>query len=340
MARGRAQCVLTVGSIMALALSACASTTATSPATSPLSVASPSGSARASAAPDASVQASPAPDASGPPELAGRLLFSRFTEATHTFDGTFTSAPNGTAEQSVPMPGPEGGGRWSRSGSEIAVMTILPDNRVGTAIIAADGTVLRTLEIPDPSLNLVCTVWSPDDARLACEGWDDADASRNGIYALSSADGSDLVRLTEPPDGMADIAGDVSIDGQVIFKRYPGGEAPGALWLVPLTGGAPVEMASGAYEDPGRFDPEGQLIATSAGGQIVIVDRDGAQVHRVDNRSRFEFGPDWSPDGEWIVFSGSAGAFVADLFISHADGTGRFLVAGTPDNEIVVDWGP
>ncbi len=31
------------------------------------------------------------------------------------------------------------------------------------------------LEIPDPTLNLPCGVWSIDDARLACEGWDDTD---------------------------------------------------------------------------------------------------------------------------------------------------------------------
>ncbi len=46
-------------------------------------------------------------------------------------------------------------------------MTILDDDRVGTAIIGPDGTVDRILEIPDETLNAVCTVWSPDDTRLA-----------------------------------------------------------------------------------------------------------------------------------------------------------------------------
>jgi hypothetical protein len=42
------------------------------------------------------------------------------------------------------------------------------NERVGTAIIEPDGTAARTLAIADKSLNLPCTVWSPDDERLAC----------------------------------------------------------------------------------------------------------------------------------------------------------------------------
>jgi hypothetical protein len=105
--------------------------------------------------------------------LTGRLMFSRFDEGTHTFISTHVARADGSHETELPLPGPEGGGRWSRSGEEIALMTVLPDERIGTAIIALDGTVKRVLEIPDKSLNLVCVVWSPDDSRLACEGWDD-----------------------------------------------------------------------------------------------------------------------------------------------------------------------
>jgi hypothetical protein len=166
-------------------------------------------------------------------------------------------------------------------------MTILPDDRVGTAIITADGTVLRTLEIPDPKLNLVCTVWSPDDARLACEGWDDSDASRGGIYTVSPVDGSDLRRLTEPPSGMAYLPGDVSADGHLVFKRYAGEEAPGPLWLVPMTDGEASPLSAASYGDPGQFDPDGQLVATAGSGQLAILDRQGAVVHQPEHGPRF-----------------------------------------------------
>ena len=162
---------------------------------------------------------------------SGRLLFSRFIEATHTFTGMFVSRTNGSDEIAIPLPGPEGGGRWSKSGTQIAVMTVLADKRIGTAIIAPDGTVLRVLEIPDVTLNVSCTVWSRDDARLACEAWDDTDSSRNGIYTVRASDGGDLQRLTTPPAGKHDLPGDYSSAGQFVFKRHTGDEGPGPLML-------------------------------------------------------------------------------------------------------------
>jgi Tol biopolymer transport system component len=219
-------------------------------------------------------------------------------------------------------------------------MTILPDDRVGTAIIDVEGNVLRTLDIADPTLNLVCTVWSADDSRLVCEGWDDTDESRRGLYAVSSVDGGDLLRVTEPPSGSADLPGDLSADGRLVFKRYSGDEAPGALWIVPLTGGDATLLSDGSFEDPGRFSPDGALIASSIDGQVVFVDRAGGDIQALDVGGRYEFGPDWSPDGEWIVFSSTESAFRADLFISRPDGAERYAITDTPDNEITVDWGP
>ena len=173
-------------------------------------------------------------------KFAGRLLFSRFIEASHTFTGMFVADTDGSAETAVPLPWTEEGwGSWSRSGTEIAVPTLLADGRIGTAIIATDGTLLRELSIPDPTLNLVCTVWSGDDTRLACEAWDDADSSRNGIYTVHSSDGADLQRLTTPPAGKRDLPGDYSSDGQFVFKRYTGDEGPGPLMLVAANGGEP-----------------------------------------------------------------------------------------------------
>jgi dihydroorotate dehydrogenase (NAD+) catalytic subunit len=48
----------------------------------------------------------------------------------------FVAQTDGNAETAVPLPWEEGGGQWSMSGAEIAVPTLLPDERIGTAIIA------------------------------------------------------------------------------------------------------------------------------------------------------------------------------------------------------------
>jgi Tol biopolymer transport system component len=276
-----------------------------------------------------------------PPGLSGRLLFARFTEAVHTFTGMFTLAPDGTDEVEIPMPWTEGGGRWSNSGDMIAVPTLLDSGQVGTAILDPTGQVLRQLEIAEQGLNLPCTTWSPDDSRLACGGWDDSDASRLGIYTVDSSDGSDIQRVTTAPDGKRDTAGGWSADGKILFKRGLGDEGPGALYFVEAAGGDPVLTIPGSHEDPGRLSPDGTLIATAAGGVIQVYDLSGTQISRIKKSGDFLFGPDWSPDGAWLVFSAAPGGqFHADLHIARPDGTEMFQVTHTADNEIAVDWGP
>ena len=277
---------------------------------------------------------------SAPPGLSGRLVFARFLEETHTFTGMFAAAADGSGEVELPMPAGEGGGRWSTTGDLIAVPTQLDDGRIGTAILDPTGTILRELEIESEGLNLACTTWSPDDARLACEGWDDTDPARRGVYTVRSADGGDIQRLTTPPPGMGDDDGDWSPDGTIVFKRYPGDEAPGPLFVVDATGGEPKPLTPGGQEDPGRFSPDGTLVATSTNGVIQVVDLTGKPVSTIEREGDYLFGPAWSPDGAWLVFSRTtSGQFLSDLFIARPDGADSYQVTRTSDNEISVDWG-
>ena len=287
------------------------------------------------------------PSPTAPPTLTspatvfdGQLLFSRFTEASHTFTGMFTARTDGSAETEVPLPWTEGWGRWSRSGKDIAVPTLLDDGRIGTAIIASDGTVLRILSIPDPTLNLVCTFWSHDDTRLACEGWDDADPSRNGIYTVRASDGGDVQRLTTPSAGQHDCPGDYSADGQFVFVRGAGDEGNGPLMLIDANGGEPRLLYDGPVEDCGRFSPDGRFVLTSTNGSLLVLDLDGQVVQRISIDGHFSFGPVWSPDGTRIAFSlTTPGVYAAEIYISLPDGTDLQQVTDTADNEINVDWG-
>jgi len=273
-------------------------------------------------------------------KFEGRLLFSRFNEASHAFTGMFVAQADGSAETAIPLPWEEGWGRWSRSGKEIAVPTQLADERIGTAIIAADGTVLRVLAIPDATLNLVCTVWSGDDARLACEAWDDTDSSRNGIYTVSASDGADLQRLTTPPDGKHDFPGDYSPAGQFVFMRATGDEGPGPLMLVDANGGEPRILYDGLMEDAGRFSPDGRFVVTSSNGSLMVIDLDGQVADTISIDDHFAFGPAWSPDGTRIAFSlTTPGVYRADIYTSLPDGTDLQQVTNTSANEINVDWG-
>lgn len=277
--------------------------------------------------------------ASGDPNLAGHLLFSRFDESTHTFLSTHISRADGSGETEVAMPGPEGGGRWSWSGDDIAVMTVLPDDRIGTAIIKPDGTIKRVLKIPDASLNLVCTVWSPDDKRLACEGFDETNPLRSGIYSVRSSDGGGLVRLTKTPADLVDLPGDYSPDGtQFLFKRTTE-EDPGPLMVVPAAGGQTKPLSDLLVEDPGRYSRDGNTILTSSDGYIVLLNAAGLEISRfAHEEGTYLFGATWSPDDSHIAYSGNTGS-ASDIYTSLPDGTDQHQVTSTTDNEIRVEWG-
>ncbi|HSV40598.1 MAG TPA: hypothetical protein VLI04_17680 [Nocardioidaceae bacterium] len=271
--------------------------------------------------------------------LEGRLLFSRFNESTHTFLSTHVANADGSDEVEVTMPGPEGGGQWSHSGEEIAVMTVVPDGRIGTAIIDAEGEVLRIFELPDDSINLVCTVWSPDDSRLACEAWDESNPSRTGIYTVRSNDGSDLVRLTKAPANMFDLPGDYSPDGSSFLFKRTTEEDDAPLMVVSTAGGKPTQVSDEPYGDPGRYSVDGETILTSAEGELVLLDSQGVETGRIVTEGHFLFGPVWSPDGTHIAYSDAFGGPFADIYVCLPDGSDRKQITDTEDNEMRLEWG-
>ena len=294
-----------------------------------------------SASPSPSTNPSPSTSVlAGDARLKGQLLFSRFDESTHTFVSTHTSGLDGSRETEIPMPGSEGGGRWSNSGDNIAVATELNDDRIGTAILRPDGSVVRVFAIPQKGLNLPCTVWARDDKRLACEGWDNGDPSRAGIYTVRASDGGGLVRLTRTPPELNDLLGDYSPDGSTVLFKRSSGEDPGPLMVVPAAGGRTRPLADLDVEDPARYSRDGRTILTSAGGRILTLDATGRETGEIKESGSYLFGPVWSPDGRHIAYSGTpSGTFAADIFTARPDGTDLHRATSTPDNEIRVEWG-
>jgi hypothetical protein len=63
-----------------------------------------------------------------------------------------------------------------------------------------------------PNLFLGCEVWSPNGARLACEGGF-IDPTLQGVYTVRSSDGGDLQRITSDPFG-DDCPSDYSPNGK------------------------------------------------------------------------------------------------------------------------------
>ena len=150
--------------------------------------------------------------AAKPPGTNGLISFTRFEPALQQ-DVVYTINPDGSGEHPL-LVGAESG-HWSPDGSRILVG---PDC-CAERILNPDNGSYNELPTfyPDLGLFLGCGVWSPDAARLACEGFGDQ-PSADGVYTIRSSDGGDVRRVTSGADD--DYPGDYSPNGKrIVFLR-------------------------------------------------------------------------------------------------------------------------
>jgi Tol biopolymer transport system component len=308
---------------MALATTACGGSAAS------LATAHPSASPAAAAAPSSIPSAAPLP--------GGRLAYGRFSpDGTHAF----TSNTDGTDEKTLVSSIAEGP-RWSPDGRHLSVVVQSPQGLLFVGLVKSDGSDYVRFDSPDPTLNLGCFAWSPDASRLACEGWDDTNSARNGIYTVRASDGGDLTRVTTSPTDAHDIPGDYSPDGrQIVFGR----EGQKGTMFVNVDG-TDERALTNQEGGGGSWSPDGKTILTDAQGgtTLLLVPVDGSQPSPIGIGAALAAASRgaWSPDGQWIVFSGIAtNSPGEDIYIMRADGTDLHQVTNTPGvDEEFGDWG-
>ena len=300
------------------------------------------------------------PASASPRGTNGQIAYDRTNFATGD-QAVFTANPDGSHERQLVANTCCGG--WSHSGSKLALPYFTDDGRIGTATVNADGSRYAPLPINDPTLNVGCAVgaWSPNDAQLACQGWDDSNPARNGIYTLSSADGSNLTRLTTNPLGGNDSPGAYSPDGKrLVFLRTDPNDDGVGLFVVKTNGTdlrqiTPPGMLIQGGND-GDWSPQGNEIIFSrhvtadVRGSLWVIHADGSGLHEINVQglacggSVFTpngFGchePRWSPDGKKIVFGGNSPTTGVNIYTVNADGSGLFQVThdGADDDP---SWG-
>ena len=276
-----------------------------------------------------------------PPLPGGRLVYAALMGEGGSL---VTTNPDGSDTTSL-FPG-HNPPRWAPDGRRISIVSDNSDGLVFVGLVDPDGSNYVQFDSPDPTLNLGCFAWSPHGSRLACEGWDDTDLSRNGIYTVRSSDGGDLVRLTTARDGVHDIPTDYSPDGeQIVFTRQRLADESDTTLMIVTVDGSGARALSDQRLGPGRWSPDGKTILSDLGEEgerLLLVPVDGGEIRTIEIISdslRSAFYGSWSPDGEWIVFSGRASKSV-DLYVVRTDGTNLHQVTETPMGqwEEAADW--
>jgi Tol biopolymer transport system component len=251
-------------------------------------------------------------------------------------------------------------GQWSPDGTRIALVTQLGPPQVLLFNVDDGSSVYFGLPFDlYPDLALFCTVWSPDGARLACEGQGQTDPSLTGVYTLRSSDGGDLQRVTSDPTG-DDCPSDYSPNGKrLVITRA--NDTTYEIDTVKLDGSGLTRITPEGMEFNfcnGNWSPQGNQIVFSAHvpngdyhSSVWVVHSDGTGLRQLpiagpcggpfsDPTTFGCFNPVWSPDGQRIAFGRNQDDGQRDLYTVNADGSGLFQVTHTPDiSEFNGDWG-
>jgi TolB protein len=191
--------------------------------------------------------------------------------------------------------------KWSPDGKRIAYASQLGDNE-DVWIVNADGTGARNVT-RHPATDSHPS-WSPDGRSLVfCSTR--GDGENDDIYSIG-VDGTGLVRLTD--NGLAwDTFPSFSPDGrQILFRRL-----------------LRQRTADG----------------TLTNSEIMVMDRDGANVKNLTRHPHFDGWPAWSPDGRRIAFSSNR-SDLYQLYVMDADGSNLRQAAVSQATDVRPQWLP
>jgi Tol biopolymer transport system component len=197
----------------------------------------------------------------------------------------------------------------------------------------SDGSDIQQLTNLGPDNSASWEFWSPDGTEIAFTEYPPPDG--NGQLWLMNADGSNQ-HLLFAESGFSDEQPSFSPDGgTIVFTRIQAGSDAQAIYRVSkdgtgLTEITPYSTTFGiSVQDRGAvYSPDGTKIAfqgQNRGGllsAIYVMDADGSNAKRITPSDLSGVRPNWSPDGQEIVFaSHCCNPQNQELWLVKPDGT-------------------
>jgi dipeptidyl aminopeptidase/acylaminoacyl peptidase len=226
----------------------------------------------------------------------------------------------------------------------------------GTCEVSVSFTPAEPRLATGDSLQLAAALSSPP----GCPSWSGNlswASSDPGIVAVDAATGLATAKSAGTVDievrkaGAASTLSSIEVTAfaplfdRIIFTRQAPCQATCPvleLWTMnPAGGGLRLAVDSLHYPEHPRVSPDGKSIVVEDWGQLILTDAGGGGRRVLDTGVADAFGPWWSPDGQWIVYTGGGSLNPPfQVHLMRADGTGQRQLTDDPLGSYDPAWSP
>jgi len=235
---------------------------------------------------------------------------------------------------------------WSADGTRLAFVLRGRDRAYTLAVSSADGRdVVELLKGDADYPFLRQPAWSPDGLQIAMVRG--RGGAANEIWLLLAGGGAPRPLSKDAPGVFSDEPA-FAPDGRGVIHHSNRGGATN-LWLLPVDGGAPVQLTAGPGPDESpSVGRDGRIAFINARARNVLYTarENGSDIRQLVTHSPFLWAPAFSPDGRDIAFSRSEADGSWQIWtVPATGGSVRRLTSAkeggvyprfTPDSEFVV----